>query len=162
MAMIRPAVRRRTPAWKRLAAPAAYLRIRHDVKPTFDFWWPLVFTAATTGVFWWLPVKPAILGDAGFLKGIRELISLFAAFFVIALAAVSTFDRTGMDRLMPGTPPRLGERDLTQRQFVCYLFGYLAILSFVLFIGAIVAEIIAPSLRVLLSPRALGWTKFAL
>lgn len=97
--------RRRTPAWKRLLAPVRYLAIEHARKPTFDWWWPLGLAIVTMVVFWLLPVKPEVLGDKGFLKGIRELIGLFAAFFVVALAAVSTFALESLDKPMVGTTP---------------------------------------------------------
>src|SRR5437660_212449 len=116
-----------TAAWKRLIAPVRYLAIRHEIKPRFDWGWPLFLTALTMALFWFLPVKPEVLGDEGFLKGVRELIALFAAFFVVALAAVATFSRESLDLPMEGTTPTLDGRDLNRRQFVCYLFGYLSV-----------------------------------
>jgi hypothetical protein len=148
-----------TPAWKRLIAPIRYLSIRHEIKSRFDWGWPLFLTTITMVAFWLLPVTPTILGEAGVLKSIRELIALFAAFFVVALAAVATFARPSLDEPMQGTTPRLDNRDLSRRQFVCYLFGYLAVLSFGLFLGAIAAEIVFPSLHAALPPRALWWVK---
>lgn len=152
-------VRGQTSAIRRLLSPFRYLQIKHDLKGRFDFGWPIFLTVLTMGGFWLLPIAPQTLGDAGFLKGIRELIGLFAAFFVVALAAVSTFARPSLDQLMEGTPPKLAGRDLTRRQFVCYLFGYLAALSFTLFLACVAAEIIAPSLRHLFSPLILWWIR---
>jgi hypothetical protein len=148
-----------TPAWQRLAAPLRYLAIHHEIKPRFDWGWPGILTALTMLGFWLLPVTPHILGDDGFLKGVRELIALFAAFFVVALAAVATFSRPTLDMPMEGTSPTLNGRTLNRRQFVCYLFGYLAVLSFALFLAAVLAEIVAPSLRAELSSNALWWVK---
>jgi hypothetical protein len=147
------------PAWSLLLSPFAYLWIKHPFKTRIDWWWPLVLTAMTMTLLWLLPVTPRILGEAGFLKGIRDLIALFAAFFVVALAAVSTFARRSLDQLMEGTPPTLNGRDLTRREFVCYLFGYLAALSFVLFLACIAAEIVAPSFRFLFTPNILWWIR---
>jgi hypothetical protein len=152
-------VKGETPAWRRLVAPFHYLAITHDIKFRFDWGWPLILAAITMAVFWLLPAKPAILGDAGFLKGIRDLIALLAAFFVASLAAVATFARASLDKPMEGTTPQLRGKPLTRRQFVCYLFGYLAILSFVLFLIAVIAQIIAPSLHLLFSEKWLWWVK---
>ena len=152
-------VKGQTPAWKRLITPLRYLAIRHGTKPRFDWGWPIILTVITMSVFRFLPVQPEILGDGGVLKGVRDLIALFAAFFVVALAAVATFSRETLDRPMQGTAPMLANGELTRREFVCYLFGYLAVMSFILFLAAVAAQIIAPSLRAELSINALWWTK---
>lgn len=152
-------LRRGTPAWRRLAAPVGYLAIRHDVKPRYDWYWPLILTAVTMGVFWLLPERPPLLGDKGVLKSICDFIVLLAAFFVAALAAVAAFDSETLDREMQGTTPTLRGRNLTRRQFVCYLFGYLAVLSFTLFLAIVAANIVVPSLHVVLSEKALWWTR---
>jgi len=157
--MIRFLAKGETPAWKRLVAPVRYLAIRHQIKPRYDWCWPLVLTAVTMAIFWLLPLRPALLGDHGILKGVQDLIALFAAFFVAALAAVATFDRKSLDLPMQGTTPTLDGRDLSRRQFMCYLFGYLAVLSFALFLGIVSADIVIPSLRVVLSVSALWWVK---
>lgn len=158
--MIRPLARGETPAWMRLLAPFRYLSIRHGLKPRFDWIWPGILTAITVIGFAVLPVKPALLGEHGVLHGVRDLIVLFSAFFVAALAAVATFARESLDDLMQGTSPRLHNRELTRRQFVSYLFGYLAVLSFGIFLAIIAAEITAPSLHVMIWPAVLPWIKF--
>jgi hypothetical protein len=136
-----------------------YLAIRHEIKVRYDWGWPLVLTAVTMFVFWVLPVRPHVLGEDGVLKGVREFIVLLAAFFVVALAAVATFALETLDRPMQGTTPTLYGRDLTRRQFVCYLFGYLCVLSFALFLGCVAAQVVVPSLRVELSARVFWWVK---
>lgn len=157
--MIRPLARGETPAWVRLLAPFRYLSIRHGLKPRFDWIWPGVLTVITVVVFWLLPVKPSLLGEHGVLHGVRDLIVLFSAFFVAALAAVATFARESLDDLMQGTSPRLNDRELTRRQFVSYLFGYLAVLSFVIFLAIVAAEIVAPSFHTMISAALLPWVK---
>jgi hypothetical protein len=149
-------------AWRRLVAPLQYLIIRHGIKGRFDWAWPGVLTAITMLVFWYLPEKAEVLGDKGFLKGIRDFIALLAAFFVVALAAVSTFSNDTLDQPMEGTTPRLRDRDLSRRQYVCFLFGYLSVLSFGLFIICIGAEILAPSLRKSFNPTLLWYIRAVL
>lgn len=149
-------------AWSRLLSPFRYLLIKHDIKSRYDFWWPFVITTVTMSLLWILPVPPKVLGDTGFLKSVRDLIALFAAFFVVALAAVSTFARPSLDQLMDGTPPRLGRQDLTRREYVCFLFGYLSALSFLLFLSCVAAEIAAPSFRHWFRPDALWWIRAVL
>lgn len=161
------AIRTTTPAWRRLLSPLRYIAIKHEMKPKFDFWWPLGFTIISLGFFWALPVAPKFLGDGGFLKSLRDLIALLAAFFVAALAAVATFARENLDKLMEGTSPTLKSRGqseplpLTRRQFVCYLFGYLAFIAFALFLSIVAAEILYPNLKLLLEPSWLPYVRFA-
>jgi apolipoprotein N-acyltransferase len=157
--MIRLLAKGETPAWRRLLAPFRYLAIRHDIKPRYDWGWPFVLTVATMVIFWLMPVRPPLIGDTGILKGVLDLIALFAAFFVAALAAVATFERKSLDLPMQGTTPTLDGRDLSRRQFICYLFGYLAVLSFALFLSIVSAQIVTPSLVVTLSVTGLWWVK---
>lgn len=110
-------------------------------------------------LFWLLPIKPDILGNDGVLKAVREFIVLLAAFFVVALAAIATFALESLDRPMEGTTPTLAGRDLTRRQFVCYLFGYLCVLSFGLFLACILAQIVAPTLRLKFSSDVIWWVE---
>jgi hypothetical protein len=71
-----------------------------------------------------------------------DLLTLMIVFYMAALAAVATFDREGIDNELEGDPATLRVREggrrvnknLTYRQFVSYLFGYLAFLSLVLYI----------------------------
>jgi hypothetical protein len=121
MEVIRVLARGETPAWVRLLAPMKYLLIKHDIKSRFDWGWPALLTTITMVLFLELPKLPALLGDAGILKSLRDLIALLAAFFVAALAAVSTFARESLDLPMEGTTPTLRGQDLTRRQFVSYL-----------------------------------------
>lgn len=150
-----------TPAWRRLLAPVSYLSIKHEIKSRYDWFWPLVLATITMLVFWKLPVRPVLVGEQGILKSVSDFIALLAAFFVAALAAVATFERDSLDRAMQGTTPTLRGRDLTRRQFICYLFGYLAVLSFALFLAIVGAQIVTPSMKALLSPDELWWLKGA-
>ena len=151
-----------TPSWRRMLAPARYLRVRHPGKVAFDYGWPAALTITTVAAFYFLPVRPAILGGDGFLKSLHDLIGLLAAFFVAALAAVSTVERRALDAPMLGTPPTLCDKALSRRQFVCLLFGYLSLLAFGLYLAAIAAEMMAPSLRASLTTEHMAWARTAL
>jgi hypothetical protein len=157
--MIRPLAKGHTPAWVRLLAPFRYLSIQHGHKARFDWIWPGILTVVTVAGFCSLPIQPALLGEHGVLQGVHDLIVLFSAFFVASLAAVATFAPGSLDELMRGTSPLLRDRELTRRQFVCHLFGYLAVLSFLLFLAIVGAQIVDPSLHVILSPTLFSWLK---
>ena len=134
-----------TPAWQRMLTPIAYLRVKHPAKRAFDYGWPLLLAGLTVGIIVALPVRPPLLGSDGMLKGLHDLIGLLAAFFVAALAAVSTVDRKSLDGAMLGQPPTLDGEPLSRRRFVCLLFGYLSVLAFALYVATTVAEAVAPS-----------------
>ena len=151
-----------TPAWRRMLSSISFLRVQHPAKRAFDYGWPLVLTVVTVGMGAVRPVPPPILGDKGFLKGLQTLIGLLAAFFVAALAAVSTVERKALDAPMLGDPPVLDGKPLFRRRFVCLLFGYLSILAFGLFLLSVAADAIVPSLRVLLDLTAFKWVRGAL
>ncbi len=151
-----------TSAWRRMLTPIRYLLIKQPAKWAFDFGWPIALAVLTIGAFLLLPVRPAILGEKGFLRGLHDLIGLLAAFFVAALAAVSTVERKALDAPMLGMPPTLDGEALSRRRFVCMLFGYLSFLSFALYLGSIIAEVVAPSLRASVSSVTLDAIRFLL
>ena len=152
----------KSPAWRRMLSPLRYLAIRHTAKIAFDWGFPAILTAATLAVFILLPIRPPIVGDKGVLRQLHDLIGLLAAFFVAALAAVSTVDRKSLDAPMIGTPPILYGEALSRRRFVCMLFGYLSFVAFALYLCSIIADVFAPSLRAVVTPSWLGYLKVTL
>ena len=124
-----------------LIRPLDYLRIRHPKKRRYDSWLPLGLTAVSIIGLAALPLPIQIFGDDGLLSIFTGFLPVLIGFYIAALAAVATFDRQGMDDPMPGETPEIwvtfhGEREsqlLTRRRFLCLMFGYLSLLSFVLF-----------------------------
>lgn len=153
---------RLSPAWRRMLSPARYLLVQHQAKRAFDYGWPLTLTIVTVIVFAVLPVQPPILGDKGFLKDLQTLIGLLAAFFVAALAAVSTVERQALDAPMLGDPPKLNGKSLSRRQFVCLLFGYLSLVSFGLVLMAVAAGALVPSFHFLINPKNFQYLRLVL
>lgn len=131
----------------RLTAPLAYWQIRHSEKRKYDVLYPAIFSVVTVGGYLLLPVRPSLIGEKGILISVQNLLTLLIPFFVAGLAAVATAGREGLDTVTAGIPMQLGKRSLTRREFVCYMFGYLAWISLVLFAMIIVAKAIAPSLH---------------
>ena len=78
-----------------------------------------------------------------------SFLALLPGFFIAALAAVATFQRTELDQLMPEPAPQLsmrtGGRDelvsLTLRIFLCHLFSYLTVLAFATIAFAIMGDL---------------------
>lgn len=126
-----------------LFRPFHYLAIQHGHKARLDWIWPGALTVITITVFCLLPVQPPLLGEHGIMTTLLGLIVLFSAFSVVALVAVASLARGSHDEYM--------HEDLTRRQFALHLFGYLAVLSFLLFLAIVGAQVVVPSLHVLLS-----------
>lgn len=132
--------------WK-LAEPLRFLLIRYAERRRY-FIATAVLAATITAIYGFIPHKPAILGAEGILADLRGLVSILFPFFVGALAAVTTFTREGLDEPTVGGRAILLNKGvevvLTRRQFVCYIFGYCAFLSAVLFTAIILIKFLHP------------------
>lgn len=138
----------------RLWRPMLYLTIRHRQKDWYDVWLPLIAGAATALAYILLPKSIPLVGDKSLMLHIQELVKILVGFYIAALAAVATFERAGMDHVMEGKPPQIfevqgetnhpGWHNLTRRRFLSYLFGYLALISLLLYLGTVVAFVLKP------------------
>ena len=131
---------------RQLGAPMRYLRIVQggglfSSKATYDLVLPAIIGLLATAAVWRFSFSLGLYAADGFIPGIINLLNLLIAFFIAALAAVATFDRPGLDDPLKGEPATMKRRDkkgvvrdhiLTHRQFICYLFGYLAFSSIML------------------------------
>jgi len=151
-------------AWLRmLLRPMDYLGIKHASKLRYDLWLPLAVSVGCTAGYLALPETISLVSTTGVTSQIQELVKILAGFFIAALAAIATFQKPDLDRVMAGTPPTLEEFDedegrdvtraLTRRRFLCFLFGYLAFLSLALFIATAGALIVKPWIVTAVSPK---------
>lgn len=136
-------------AIKQLTVPASYLRIKHGrgvfhSKLVYDFVLPTLLAAVTLAAFAWLGISFSLTAHPELVKRITDLLALMIVFYMAALAAVATFDRDGIDNLLPDNDATLWiknpnggaweNKPLSYRKFISYLFGYLSFLSLLLFI----------------------------
>jgi len=147
-------------AVRQLCAPLRYLRIEQGSglfrsKLSYDLVLPALLAASSTAVTYRLGAQLGLFATAGLIPGIIDLLNLMIAFFIAALAAVATFDKPSLDEAMKGEPAILKLRSarggtrlhpLTNRQFICYLFGYLSFASIILIAALYIARQIGPSL----------------
>jgi len=109
----------------------------------------VAIAALVTAIYWFAPSKPPLMGEQGLLKDLKDFVTVLFPFFVGALAALATFTRVGLDQPTIGGRVRLvikdRVKDLTRRQFVCFIFGYCAALSVVLFIAIVLVKMIQPT-----------------
>lgn len=136
-----------------LFAPINYLRARNSHKWRWDWPIPALIAAALLGAYELLPVPFAFLGDGGLVAGINELLQLLVGFYIASLAAIASFDRVSLDQPIEGGGVLLrvvrgGEtidRSLTRRTFLSYMFGYLSLLSILLYCGGLLTNLLAPN-----------------
>ncbi len=126
-----------------LSRPFSYLRIKHEDKWIYDWFLPLLLTAATiTIIYLYIPLSK-VGGNSGLIDRLAGFVSNLPGFFIAALAAVATFNKHDIDQLM-ANPPRIeilhhGNPlmvEMTRRRFLCVLFSYLTAISIFLVISA--------------------------
>ena len=152
----------------KLLKPLAYLLLRHESLRTFQWYLPLFLSIVASLVFLFLPAKPTFTAADGLIPIVTRLLQILTGFFIASLAAVSTFDKRNMDELMSGTAPYLlirvnGEKvkdELTRRRFLCYLFGYLSLLSFGLYFLGSLSSLAAENLHVVIPVKYFSACRF--
>lgn len=139
----------------KLFSPLSYLRIKHEEKDWYDYKIPFAVSFLLTIAYYCLANKISLIETNGLLLQVNGLLQVLIGFYIAALAAVSTFSSPSIDEVMAGSPPTLVEKfrgqkitvELTRRRFVCYLFGYLALVSFVLFCVGMISILIGKPLH---------------
>jgi hypothetical protein len=146
-------------ALRQLLTPCNYLRIRQGKgifysKLVYDFVLPVAGTVAAVAICLSLDAPLNLSNQDKFVANLSQLLALMIGFYLAALAAVATLNRDGIDSPLKGEPAKLrvinhdgGQRvdkNLTYRQFICYMFGYLSFLSLILFIVVICAANVWP------------------
>jgi hypothetical protein len=150
-----------------LFAPIRYLRIENgerlfQSKLVYDWFIPVFMALSVVLGCWLLDLKLSQTGYQRVLDRIAELLALLIAFYMAALAAVSTFDRKGLDEtIAPGhailnrysaTDEMWRDENLTYREYICYLFGYLSFLSIFIYIAVMVFDIVHAKLDLFIAP----------
>ena len=132
---------------KQLLIPTTFFTIRHGENNSrnkvYNFVIPGLFACLFTCIQMFKSSPLLIVKDKGIFDTLSPLFSLFAAFFIAALAAVATFQNGEIDKEMKsGDKSRtffernnsFGEPQniyLSRRQYLCYLFGYLSFATIV-------------------------------
>lgn len=127
-----------------LFTPLKYLFIRNTYKIYCDIVFPLIFSIIFICIYTVIPIKLEVFGDKSLFSIVTDLLQLLIGFFIASLAAIATFQKEDMDESIDGEPAKLKryinntivDVSLTRRQFLCFLFGYLSLVSLLLyFIG---------------------------
>jgi len=153
---------------QRLLVPVDYLRISHPEKRFYDFYIPIALTLIVTLLLYLVPFSVDIVGSNGMVSIFTNLLQILTGFYIASLTAVATFDRPSMDKVMLGNPPKLrikyrGQDTielLTRRRFLSFLFGYLSLLSFILYFLGAFSTLLIPHIIILLPQPIFPYIKF--
>lgn len=122
----------------KLCTPLRYLKIKHKEKTFFDLILPLIATICFLGVNHLLPSPLLFTGEKSIISIVNGILQMLSGFYIASLAAVATFSRAEIDEEMLNAP-KLDGIPVTRRLFLTHLFGYLAIISILLyFVGGFV------------------------
>ncbi|MEM5532309.1 hypothetical protein [Pseudoalteromonas arctica] len=135
----------------KLTAPLKYLLIDHKQKKYVDYILPIFFSLLMCVLFFFLPEQIVIFRNNGLIESLSNFIQVLAGFYIAALAAIATFPNKNIDNVTDGYPLKLNNEELTRRQFLCYMFGYLAFLGFSLVLLGKVAISLEPNITLLLN-----------
>lgn len=133
-----------------LTRPISYLLIKDGSKRKIDWLLPIMITSLCTILFFSLAIKKQIYGENGLVKDVQGFLQLLPGFYLAALAAIATFDRSDLDDHLPSPTPKIkviynGVRikiKLTRRRMLSYLFGYLTFESLCLYVFTLVGSVI--------------------
>jgi len=141
----------------KLFAPLNYLKIGHEQKRVLDFLLPLILGGSVAILYASLPEPFIILGDKGVLNALGGLLQFLTGFYVASLAAIATFPNKNMDDFTDGIPLKLNNTEITRRQYLSYMFGYLAFLGFLLVALGFIILVLEPSINVWASVIDARW-----
>lgn len=154
---------------RRLLTPFSYLRIEREDKVKDELIIPAILTMLGLSCLWLLSGKIPVFSEKGLISFIVNYLQIVSGFYIASLAAVATFDKDSMDKPMPGLPtilPRVkrgrdADETLSRRRFLCFLFGYLSLLSLILYFGGSALILIAPTLKTMLSESSIMYLKWS-
>lgn len=141
-----------------LLTPIRYLFIRHPAKRLLDWVVPALLASIVTSALLSLPHPVRVLGESGLISIFTNLLQILVGFYIAALAAVATFERSGMDEPLAGEPVQMVELcnghlttvNLTRRRFLSMMFGYLSFLGLALYFFGALVTLLAENLRVVI------------
>ena len=151
-----------------LLKPLAFLSMKHAVLNKIRWGIPFVMSFLSIIIAIFLPIKPYFFGINGLIPAVTGLLQILTGFFIASLAAVATFDKKDMDEIMLGTPPTMvktvdGKKTndpLTRRRFLCYLFGYLSLLSLFLYFAGSLSPFVSDNVKALMPNKAFLITRY--
>lgn len=115
-----------------LATPLTYIRIQHSFKRKIDRF-SICFSCLISICIGCFCPNLNFFGTSGIVPSMNSLMGSLSGFFITGLAAVATFQGGvyNIDKPFNLEPAKIDGQIVSRRQFLCYLFGYLAFSSIV-------------------------------
>ncbi|TXL12353.1 hypothetical protein BMR05_15660, partial [Methylococcaceae bacterium HT4] len=134
---------------RHLLRPLSYLSIEHQLKWKVDWIYPLLLAIVSTILIFWLKQfgQVSLYSNSGIITKILGFVQVLPGFYIAALAAIATFNKTDIDKTMPAPAPKIdilvqGKSvaiKLTRRRFLCSMFAFLTAESLIIIVLAIFA-----------------------
>jgi hypothetical protein len=157
--------------FRHLLRPLSYLSIEHKQKWVVDWIYPLVLAGLSTGLLFYMKRfgNISLYADGAVIAKILGFVQGLPGFYIAALAAIATFNKTDIDKTMPAPAPKLdimvqGKSvaiELTRRRFLCSMFAFLTAESLILIVVAIFGQAIYMPVKTLLPEQIHVWTSGA-
>lgn len=132
-----------------LFRPFAYLFVRGPTLNFYRFVGPSACVAFACALYACLPIPLDLIGDKSISGYLLPFFSSLPGFFIAALAAVVAFNGGDLDEEIVNLEARVtanGDTDwvpISLRVFLCYLFAYLTIVSFLGFFYCLIGTVLA-------------------
>lgn len=140
-----------------LFRPVAFLRLSGPSLTFYKFILPIVVTTLAAILYLLMPIKIDLVGERSAADYMANFFATLPGFFIAALAAVVAFQGGDLDKEMPDVKVSITVQGdtkpvpITFRVFLCYLFSYLTVLSFLGFFVCVGGSLICPILNHFLS-----------
>lgn len=156
---------------RHLLRPLSYLSIEHQQKWRVDWLYPFILAVISTSLIFVMKRYGTIslYADGGMIAKILGFIQGLPGFYIAALAAIATFNKTDIDKTMPAPAPKIdivvqGRNvviELTRRRFLCSMFAFLTAESLIIIVLAIFSQSIYTPMKSLVSEPWQIWISAA-
>ncbi len=132
--------------------PIAFLTVKGPGLNFYKFYGPLILSLVTVWIYLLAPVKIQLFGSGSATDHMIGFFSILPGFFIASLAAIVAFQGGDLDETMPDVSVMITAQgdtarvDITFRVFLCYLFSFLTVMSFLGFFLCVAGSLLAPSL----------------
>lgn len=132
--------------------PIAFLTVKGSGLSFYKFYGPLAFSLLAVVIYLSVPAKIQLVGPGSATDHMIGFFSILPGFFIASLAAIVAFQGGDLDETMPDVSVTITAQgdtapvDITLRVFLCYLFSFLTVMSFLGFFLCVGGSLLAPSL----------------
>ena len=138
---------------RRLMSPLSWLRVQGPGMRRYQFGLPLILAILLSCAIILPSPRISVLGPVGLVATVNGLLQALIGFYIAALAAVSTFSLPGLEQAIIGSPIVLNRRQLTRRQLLSLIFGFLSLVALCLHLAGSAALLGQTAIRSALDPR---------